>query len=119
MKIITTIYVFALALLIVACTTSGKAIQPALDKEGATESAIEKSICYDSDGGMEFSIKGHVNGKQNDAAYDHEDTCLSRYTVKEWYCQRTIPKYITYNCQYQNTECKDGACINIRSTTRP
>ncbi len=103
--------------LIISCTNAGKATEPVTDQEKTASQ--NKITCYDSDGAIEFAVKGKIFGEQGSTTYEHWDSCLSKYTVKEWYCQRNIPKYISFNCQYQYGECKDGACIKTAVTPPP
>lgn len=116
MKTVLIICLLAFTLLTPACTLSGKAVSPAIPA-GEEDSPSKMSTCYDSDKGMEFAIKGHTFGEEGNTKFDHWDSCISPNTVKEWYCQRTTVRYMTFNCQYLYTACRDGACINATNTT--
>ncbi|MFH1916930.1 MAG: hypothetical protein ABIJ21_06740 [Nanoarchaeota archaeon] len=83
-----------------------------LSGQAAKVAAVKYLNCIDSDGGQNFVVKGRVFGDTNQGPYENWDSCVSQLSVKEWYCQRTTPKYLNYNCQNMgNYVCADGACV--------
>jgi hypothetical protein len=66
--------------------------------------------CTDSDGGINYNVQGYsvsdYNGTKN-------DTCSSRYVIKEAYCSGYSSSYSIYNCQHigSDYECSNGRCM--------
>ena len=77
----------------------------------------QKPICTDSDGGINYNVKGYAsaqitNTTQTGDALKAEDTCsldVGTYGLLfEYYCQNNKITHVTYNCP---NGCKDGACV--------
>lgn len=67
--------------------------------------------CYDSDGGLNYFIKGCVT--IDNAIYC--DSCLSSAFLSEIYCTGNKLNMTTYDCSPMI--CEDGMCISATSTT--
>ncbi|MBT3281374.1 MAG: hypothetical protein HN374_00210 [Cryomorphaceae bacterium] len=67
-------------------------------------------VCYDSDGGIDYEVKGTIF---IDGQYHQEDKCTSPYdgSVIEWYCDGSMQMIRTFDCNYG---CTDGACDTER-----
>ena len=64
-------------------------------------------LCYDSDGGKNFTIKGNVT---YDGILAGNDTCIDTHNLTEWYCnQSKMPDSVNQTC---DKGCYDGACLN-------
>lgn len=65
--------------------------------------------CNDSDNGIDYKVKGVATYGNRDKVYI--DECLSRTTLKEYYCldKGSWIKSDRYMCQ---NECVNGACID-------
>jgi hypothetical protein len=66
--------------------------------------------CTDSDGGINYNLKGIVSGIMNDNSYNYTDSC-SGNTLTEYACSIGNESYSTaYNCNLTNRNCSNGAC---------
>jgi hypothetical protein len=77
-----------------------------------TAPTTNATTCTDSDGGINYEVKGLVNGiwSDGDTASNQPDVC-GGYILNEYYCNVTASPYIlmkAYNCPYG---CSDGACL--------
>ena len=72
-----------------------------------------KTCCSDSDGGVDYYVKGFTNVGSNVGA----DMCCennqchaegSYPQLEEWYCDNGEMKYVIYDCP---NGCQDGACV--------
>jgi hypothetical protein len=67
------------------------------------------SSCEDSDGGLNYYIKGTVNAISSGSNEPLTDTCWNRGDeLREWACDGAIPIESTYQCP---NGCEDGICI--------
>ncbi len=74
-------------------------------------------ICEDSDGGVDYFVKGVVlNSDIEGRDYSGEDNCsLSAYSIEskfliEYYCENNYMLHEMYECP-ENYGCKDGVCV--------
>jgi len=82
----------------------------------------EDEGCYDSDGGVNFEVKGKLKDLAHNAEY--EDFCVdfngtvveSGKTLREHYCGEENYQYKYYNC---TSECKEGACVGEEYEEEP
>jgi hypothetical protein len=63
--------------------------------------------CTDSDGGMNYTLKGTVNGHE-------EDKCVSSSRLREWYCKNNMPRSTIYHCE---NGCDNGVCVQKQAAT--
>ncbi len=69
------------------------------------------STCYDTDGGINYNIKGIIS-TQNGTSFT--DYCTSATGLAEWYCYGgTFPVRSLYTCSYG---CSSGTCASCRAT---
>jgi eight-cysteine-cluster-containing protein len=64
--------------------------------------------CTDSDGGLNYYVKGSVSGNIG-SGVSYEDYCLDANSLNERYCTNDSSKF-TYNYLRPNG-CQDGACV--------
>lgn len=70
--------------------------------------------CYDSDNGIELSVKGFTTGYSNGLYYYKTDRCTSNVTITEWYCSSSVslPRVMLTETKCPvGKQCLDGACI--------
>ena len=68
--------------------------------------------CTDSDGGLDYVIKGTVSGYYQNDYYSNTDECIDTNNLKEYSCSGTSKSINTYNCKnYGSTYyCSYGRC---------
>ena len=74
--------------------------------------ALDSESCQDSDGGINTNIKGTAT----DSAGTKTDECADSSTVKEYFCDSSVPSHVffqTINCSYG---CNDGVCNSNQSS---
>lgn len=90
----------------------------------ATGEAKKIAKCSDSDGGLNYYVRGYVKSENFNPSYD---VCQSNTTLREYVCRAYGWKsgssscsrrdgcidYVSYKCAYG---CKDGACVNATPT---
>jgi hypothetical protein len=64
-------------------------------------------VCTDTDGGLNYSVRGVVEG-------DKEDKCLSTNRLKEWYCKNNRGESSMFICPIG---CSNGACRPVPTTS--
>ncbi|MDO8740272.1 MAG: LamG-like jellyroll fold domain-containing protein [Candidatus Woesearchaeota archaeon] len=69
--------------------------------------------CTDSDGGMNYYVRGFVNGiwSDGDFANNQSDVCGGTI-LNEYYCNKNISNYVLTSVYTCTNGCSDGACIN-------
>ncbi len=65
--------------------------------------------CTDSDGGLNYYVKGNCTVSFDQSGGGVSDYCLSAATLRECYCVGNNLEYQDYFCPI----CYDGACINM------
>ncbi len=68
----------------------------------------QPNSCNDTDGGLNYFVRGNVSGYFNDNPYNYMDYCASNAMLREYYCNGTISNSINYTCSYG---CANGACL--------
>jgi len=76
--------------------------------------ATATPACTDSDGGINYYVKGTVRYFDGRTYYNYSDYCFSSTGLYERYCSGNYVYGTTYTCPYG---CSDGACINATSLT--
>ena len=74
----------------------------------------ELGTCFDSDGGINVTVFGTVNGTYvNGTAYEYDDYCTSSTYLKEWACTNNIPTQSGHFCSAMSPPrvCQSGACV--------
>jgi hypothetical protein len=66
--------------------------------------------CTDTDGGLQYYVKGTISGYYADQRYVYTDSCTGNL-LTEYYCYTTNYGYSYYNCAYVGKKCIDGACV--------
>jgi hypothetical protein len=77
-------------------------------------SVVSENYCVDSDGGLNYAVKGYVNTSVSSGTY-FEDYCLSNALLIERHCLDNISPNnfsVEYNCSSLGMVCSDGACAN-------
>ena len=99
--------------LISSCQTIGRQISS--QKQVADGSYGEGQSCTDSDGGLNYYIKGNTYGTSADgSSWNKTDYCEGNI-INEYNCNGNLPgDGGSYNCP---NGCKDGACIEKIPTT--
>jgi hypothetical protein len=64
--------------------------------------------CKDSDGGLNYDVKGTVTWLTTSGTYSSLSEQCEGSKLYEYYCNGTLPAQIIYTCP---NGCKDGACI--------
>jgi len=68
--------------------------------------------CNDSDGGLNYGVKGSsFEDHLNEADKNHTETCKNNEIIYESYCERGLTKVVEYNCSSEGKVCQDGACV--------
>lgn len=62
--------------------------------------------CTDSDGGLNFEVRGIVSK----GGFDYEDYCLDSDFVLEYYCDGLYVGNVTYDCRDLALDCWQGKC---------
>jgi hypothetical protein len=69
----------------------------------------EAPLCYDSDGGKVYTVKGTISiGVES-----IPDACIDATTLLEYYCVGDTYDSETVHCAYPNSVCSNGACVGI------
>lgn len=72
----------------------------------------QQAICTDTDGGINYYVKGYVNSTIGGPATDNcpwqSGSGLNKNALAEWYCKNNTRQVIMYNCPYG---CREGTCI--------
>ena len=91
-----------------------------IDYCGAGEQCVEGQgscqtvfSCSDSDGGLNYTLRGHTTGVNATGAFDNYDYCISRGLNEQW-CDGVNPRASQYLCP---ESCSNGACVG--DTTPP
>ncbi len=65
------------------------------------------AVCSDSDGGINYNVKGIT---ASSIYINRTDACFTNKLLVEYYCHGSLDEIIneTYTCPYK---CSDGACI--------
>ncbi len=98
----------SVALVVLVAVTVGLGL-PAMPTvvQGQTITAT----CTDSDGGLNYQVAGYVEGiglqGRSFKYYDACEPAPNEGTVKEWWCNGTMPVYAKSVCSFG---CADGAC---------
>ena len=74
-------------------------------------SAEGNSTCIDSDGGMNYYVKGDSTfiHPSTGSLFNESDFCMSNTTLAEQYCKSDYEiDNVVFNCP---NGCQDGACI--------
>jgi len=83
-------------------------------QDGACKSSASSANCTDSDGGINFNVKGTVQTKDSISTGSYYDLCWNGGNeLHEWSCNGTQAKETIYACP---DGCQDGACIKIVNT---
>ena len=69
--------------------------------------------CTDSDGGINFNVKGTTTGWYNGSLYTVNDSCKEG-VLTEYYCSGANINLTSHNCP---SGCSNGACINQTTNT--
>jgi len=69
--------------------------------------------CTDSDGGINYYVKGTASYSYGAKYYNYSDYCFSSTGLYERYCSGNYVYGTTYYCPYG---CSNGACINVNET---
>lgn len=86
-----------------------------IDKPTAPDVKIPEAKCVDSDGGLNYGVKGNTYGTAKDGIRWNKTDYCNGNTIMEYNCNGTLPgNGGSYSCP---NGCKDGACINTPSTT--
>jgi hypothetical protein len=82
-------------------------------KEGACLLIQNQTIpaCIDSDGGLNYNVRGDVRVNNGEALDILIDSCENQGILNEVYCGGDITKTLTYDCTIENRTCLNGACI--------
>jgi hypothetical protein len=76
----------------------------------------ETTTCTDSDGGLDYYVKGVVTGELVPASGLREDTCLDNQ-LREMFCNKNgLGEPFLYTCP---NGCSDGACITKNPECNP
>lgn len=75
-------------------------------------SAEENTSCIDSDGGINYAIKGDVTTYLNGGVQVSIDFCENSDTLNESYCEGNISNTLTRDCGMENKVCLNGACVS-------
>lgn len=68
-----------------------------------------EGTCTDTDGGLDYSVKGHVLDPNN--LEDVWDYCAGN-TLREFYCdENPDSQHLDYDCASEGKVCTDGACV--------
>jgi hypothetical protein len=73
--------------------------------------------CTDSDGGVNYNIKGSIEWVEDGEVKDATDYCSEAGLLGEWYCNPDqsyvgeIPSSVEYNCAEEGKVCEEGACV--------
>ena len=71
--------------------------------------------CFDSDGGINYLVKGQVNATNSTGIpYSVTDECTSISNLREYYCSSSDAIYTFYSCP---NGCVNGACSAFGTTT--
>jgi hypothetical protein len=89
---------------------NGSCANVSLCTNGCSNGACVKP-CSDSDGGINFTIKGEVTTNVGGGVQISIDYCDNSATLNESYCEGNIAKTITHDCGMENKVCVNGACI--------
>ncbi|MBI2110693.1 hypothetical protein HYT51_02840 [Candidatus Woesearchaeota archaeon] len=106
------------------CTSS---ISPRwIDDCGSGEQCVEgqsscQSVfsCSDSDGGLNYTLRGHTTGVNATGSFDNWDYCTGGgggRSLSEQWCDGLNPRSSLYVCP---ESCSDGACVYAVDTTPP
>jgi len=78
-------------------------------KCGSTPSIpIQKISCIDSDNGLNYYVKGNIKKcSAGTCSTSTSDSCIDKKTLKEYYCNNTEIKSISYSCPKR---CSKGMC---------
>lgn len=67
--------------------------------------------CFDSDGGLNFTIQGNTTGMYlNNVTYSFNDYCYGNSTLREYSCS-LVNGTAYVNLWEENCTCVNGACI--------
>jgi len=69
---------------------------------------LVNNTCTDSDGGINYYVRGHLVDEKYNAMYD--DQCANNTSLKEYYCGPENYLYETYLCP---DGCAAGVCLNV------
>jgi hypothetical protein len=67
-------------------------------------------FCTDTDGGIDYTVKGYVNWSNGTDPGYVSDYC-SDSLLSEWYCQDVFPGYPGYETHECPNGCSDGVCL--------
>ncbi len=75
-------------------------------------------ICSDSDGGLNYYLKGNVSGNIGSGYPDglafYPDLCLNSTSLIERYCTTSFTNFsFGYTCSSEGKVCQDGACVSV------
>jgi len=72
--------------------------------------------CSDSDGGLNYTLRGHTTGVNATGPFDNWDYCSTSNGLQEQWCDGLNPKVSLYYCPYG---CSNGACLPPSYDTTP
>src|SRR3989338_2458710 len=77
------------------------------------KSCPSSDTCTDSDGGLNYNVKGSVNQTYGGIKLYNDDVCFNEKTVKEFYCDPSgIYNDADFDLEHCPNGCKDGACVS-------
>ena len=76
-----------------------------------------ESACSDSDGGLNYAVKGTITGSKNSDSIPSEDACKDESSLVEVYCNVDgLGQFLTHTC-LEGEVCSDGACVEVIEPT--
>ena len=67
--------------------------------------------CSDTDGGLNYAVRGMTAGYKNGNEYVHTDYCVDGATITEYSCNGPLESSSSISCGAVNTTaCIDGIC---------
>ncbi len=95
-----------------ACTI----VQGPGNDECTTNTHCQQNTCTDTDGGLNYTIRGTVSGQYNGTNYTFTDYCFTvNDNLIEYYCGGTDFAMIQANCTIEvgpGSICQEGACTS-------
>lgn len=114
MKTKISLTILVIVIIIIALAVGGRFFYQGspldLNAYNSLQSETLKQSCSDSDGGLDYTMRGTVkyNGKVS------QDRCANSNLLEEGYCKDGQRQKIEYECN-----CKNGACVDIASKPAP